>query len=181
MAEGTQKPRGFVLFLRHSFLRSFFRRRCCLGNFGLWTLDFGLPRLPAFMDPKPVGRVAANRCLKGLVHIEHDLFGGSALAILFGGNFVAELDSPLGQSGAVADSRVERRFVAQGKNRWRSSGRTDLAEEWNPYSADARMLVGEQSQDQSLAAHGLTQGFAFAAALEEKTAGASPQFRKQFV
>ena len=61
-------------------------------------MDFGRLRLPAFMDPKPIGWVAPDGCFKSRVDVEHDLLGRTALARLIGGNLVSDLDPPAGKT-----------------------------------------------------------------------------------
>src|SRR6267154_926238 len=72
---------------------------------------FDLIRFPAFMDPKPIGRIAPNRRLKGPVHFQHDSFRTAALAVLLGANLVADLDSPARETDAITNGCVQRSFV----------------------------------------------------------------------
>ncbi len=116
------------LAMASGFLRSTFacrrRRRShpmsgLPPRFRVYRRDFLLRRLPPFMDPEPVGRVAAHCRLKRAVHVQHDVLHRARLAVFLRRNFIAHLDAPMSQPRAETDRRVQRQVEAQRENRRR--------------------------------------------------------------
>src|SRR2546427_3213156 len=56
-------------------------------------------KLPAIMDPKPIGRIAADGGFEGAVHVEHDFFRRARLAIVMSPNLRADFDAPFPRCG----------------------------------------------------------------------------------
>src|SRR5579863_5167826 len=118
------------------------------------------------MDPKPVGRVAAQRHFERAVHVEHDSLSGTRSAAFVSGNFRTTFDAPAGESHAVTDSRVQGAMITQRKYGGCRCCRTIVAEKRNTQAVIAAMLVGQQAEQESGFAHRGFQGGAVGASLE---------------
>src|ERR1035437_9604988 len=128
---------------------------------------------PAAMNPEPVGGIAAHGGLQGAIHVAHDFFGRTRLAVFVRGNFFAEFQPPFRQCDAVTNLRVKFRVVTQRENGGREAGVAIAAEKRRAQAFGA--LVGEQAENDAALFHPAAKGAAIGAAFKKKTAAADAQ------
>src|SRR5579872_6394709 len=126
-------------------------------------------RLPAFMDPKPIGRIPPNRGFERPVDFKHNRLGRSRLAVLAHGDFGSRFDAPAGKPHPVTDAGMEGAIITQRKHRGRGRGRTVLAQERQPQARIACVLVRKKAQHNTGLLHESTQSLSFKTAFEEPT------------
>ena len=56
------------------------------------------------MNPKPIGRVAADGEFERPVYIAHDAFRSPGVTIFARGDFVARFNTPLSEADAITDA-----------------------------------------------------------------------------
>src|ERR1035437_5984408 len=134
---------------------------------------------PAAMNPEPVGGIAAHGGFQGAVHVAHDFFGRTRLAIFVRGNFFAEFQPPFRQRDTVTNMRVKLRIVTQRENGGREAGVAIVAEKRRAQAFGA--LVGKQAENDAALFHPAAEGAAIGAAFKKKTAAAGAQILHESV
>src|ERR1035441_5464975 len=84
--------------------------------------------LPAAVDPEPVRRVAAHGGFQGAVHVAHDVFRGTRMAVLMRRNFFAEFQPPFCQAHTITNAAVKFGLIAQREHGGSEAGVAVVAE-----------------------------------------------------
>src|SRR5437773_7759081 len=122
--------------------------------------------LPAFVDPKPVRGVPADNFLEFDIDVARDIFDGPGFSVVAQRYFRSGFDAPFCKTDAIAEGGEQPTIVAQREDGRSRTGGAFPAEERNPNSAAAGMLIHEQSQENSGLAHGGFECCGFGSALE---------------
>ena len=99
---------------------------------------------PAFVDPEPVGGIAADRRFQHRVNVAGDILDRPAASIYGRGNRRAVLEAPFAEARAKTNGHMQRAAISQRKNRRGGGDRAIMAQKGQPQSLGTRVLVGEQ-------------------------------------
>src|SRR5579863_831729 len=92
---------------------------------------------PTVVNPKPIGGVAENGLLERAVDVAHDGFRRTQLAVFANGDFVADFNAPMAETGAETERGVEREIETEGKDGRRFGRGAILSEKRNAQTSIA--------------------------------------------
>jgi hypothetical protein len=121
------------------------------------------------MHPEPVCGIASHGRLKRSVDVQRNSLHGTRPTVIARWDFVADFDTPPAQSHAIANRGVERSLITQREHGRGGAGGTVVPEKREPQTAIARVLIGEQSQQESGVAHHRAQRGCVGSTLKETT------------